>query len=406
MNPTKLLYTCSKTSALTRSVIDNTLRPLFILEKGLDRSLRSTLKDRYEHLYKHLPVNWAQIVIEIVAMSRLFGDQGEVKAYLKHPQVMRLTSRERDFLDIQIKHPWEIVLMRVLESLGHDIFTMEDLLSGESFLLYSPGVGKYEAEGRMSMYLTLRSFNGQCYQTYGPISYFKGLQPLDVLFFAHYLDPTTKNFTDLYAHMQRDPIPFMALLLGAEYPLTMHKSDVLMFCASEIEVADLDLSTFSQAFSIQEQAGVYELGLKRWQKHPHFAIIHYAPEDKKLVASALTKRGYDKLVETLAQLGCELPERPELYATSAGKVLTEEILDVEIEMSPYAGLFNSEVAPETQEELVKINRFLDLLIMAHNAGDDYDTKELAEETGIADETATSVAAHFLKLDAKIKSKKR
>lgn len=121
--------------------------------------------------------------------------------------------------------------MEPLEDLGNDFFEMEDLLSGDTFLLYSPTVSKYETMGQMSMYFTLRSFNGQCYQTYGPITYFRGVQIFDVLFFARQLDSTVETYDELGALMQKDPLPFMTLLMGSEYPAAVHEGS-LLYCAN------------------------------------------------------------------------------------------------------------------------------------------------------------------------------
>lgn len=391
-NFTKLLYTCEKSSGLMRTTIDQTLLPIAMEDRRFHSTFVERIKTEYPSFAEEMPGNWRNALGEQYAVAQLFGSKGLVKDYLEHRRVKQLSARERGFLTEQLQAPWEFVFMRSVDDLGNDFFEMKDLISEETFLLYSPGVSRYEAETSMSMYFALRNYNGLCYQTYGPILYFRGLPIFDVLFFASQLDGTIDDYDKLGERIQEDPLPFMALMLGSEYPTTVHKSDPLVLCRSQIHLPSADLAALERNFLMQEKDGVHELRLKHWNKHPHFAICYYDSAKKIFLASSLTMRGYEKLVDTLASFDIHLPETPETLVTPAGHSLVQKLLGREVATNPYATLFEEKVSPETQAHLDDANRFLALLFSAQNSGEEYDLQELAEEAGITEETAQELSA--------------
>lgn len=401
----KLLYTCEKSSDLIRKTVDHGLLPLAME----DRELRSTFVERvkmeYPKFAEEMPGNWRVAFGEQYAVAQLFGSEGRAKDYIEDRRLRWLSARDRSFLREQLQDPWEFVFMQPVDDLGNDFFVMEDLINEETFLLYSPGVGQYEAEMRMCMYFALITYNGLCYQTYGPIVYFRGLQIFDVLFFANQLDGAIDDYDKLEDRIQEDPLPFMTLILGSEYPITVHKSDPLILCSSQMQLPSADMAALAKNFLIQEKDGVYELRLKHWNKHPHFATCYYDSAKKVFFASALTRRGYDKLCETLADFGIDVPETPDTYVTPIGHSLAQELLGREIDINPYAPLFQEKVSPEVQGQLDDANRFLALLLSAHNSGEEYDLQELAKEAGISEETAQELSALVQQSLAKHRRKK-
>ena len=388
---TKLLYTCEKSSAMTRTTIDQTLLPIAMQDSAFRSIFRDRMKKEYQEFAEKMPGNWRTALGEQYVAARLFGVTAQAKNYLEHQRIQRLSARERDFLKGQLQNPWEFVFMKPVEDLGNDFFEMKDLISEETFLLYSPGISKYEAEMQMSMYFTLRSYNGQCYQTYGPIMYFRSLQIFDVMFFASQLDSAIEDYEELGERIQEDPLPFMALTMGSEFPTTVHKSDVLIVCASQLDLPSADLAGLARAFALQEKDGVHELCLKRWSKHPHFATCYYDSVKEIFLASALTRRGYAKLRDTLIDFDITLPETPDVFVTLAGQSLVETLLGRKLVINPYEELFKEEISPERQAELDDTNRFLRLLLTAHNNDEEYDLQELAKEAGIPYETAQELS---------------
>lgn len=391
----KLTYTCERDSEFTTRLIENLLIPLANNKEKLDGQFFQELQSRYGHLLEDLAPQWIHGLTEQYVAAKLFGPERLLKDYMKEPKIRSRSGREQTFLESKLFNPWRFAFMRTAEDWGDDFFEMHNVLTDETFLLYSPGVGKYEEEGRQSLYFSLLTCNGKCYQTYGPIIPFLGLQPFDLLFFGGQLDDTIVEYSKVEERLQKDPLPFMMLIVASGFPLSYHKDDLMTISLSKLYVDSLDLEHWRDAFKIEEKEGVYQLDLKRWWLHPHFAHCHYAPKDAKFVASAATDRGWEKLVQAVRRLGVELDFDPQVHTTFIGAIATERILGKSGAKSPYASLFVPETTPEEQGDLDKANHFLSLLIPYLNEGRECDLHELAEQAGMAYEDAQMIAEQVM-----------
>lgn len=391
MDVRKILYTCERSSMFSHQMVDNLLVPLLEKETGVGAEFSSRLRREYGHIEEKLPGAWHFGVGEQFIAYKLFGREGLAKGLLNHPQVKKRSNRERDYLKSQLFRPWYYAFIRVLEDLGNDLFTVFDLLSQEELLLYSPGIAQYEAEGSHSMYFTLLSYNGQCHQTYGPIAYFRGIQPGDLLFYARQLGENVPDYGVLQEKIAEDPLPFLVLFIGGNFPLTVKGSDIFTITQSEIKLAQVDPVQWQDSFLIEEAGGVYQFGLKRWRMSPHFCHCYFSLQDQRLIISAGTERGYERLVEELAKLSLEVPQVPEITVTMAGIIVSEDILQREVELNPYERLFVALPSGQEQETLDKANNFMSLLLPYLNSKEPYDLAELAQEAGIGLDEATDLA---------------
>lgn len=391
LNKTKLAYSCQRDSDLIARLVDNLLIPLATRKDWLDRHFLKRMHEEYPDIVAKLPEEWLYGLTEQYVAFRVLGPDRLLRAYLKEPEVQKKSAKEKHFLETRLFTPWRYVFMRIEEDLGDDFFRMKNVLTDDVFLLYSPGVGKYEEEGRMSLYFSLLTFNGECHQTYGPIASFVGLQPIDLRFYARQLNDQIDTFVAVEAELQRDPLPFMMLIAAANFPLTYSKEELLVISLTELEVEFLDLTQWKTFFKIEEKEGVYLLNLKRWWKQPHYAHCHYAPNDKKLVATSTTDRGWEKLVDVVRELGVDLSYEPQVYTTMVGAITTEMILGTQGAKSPYESLFAPKNTGEEGDELEALNHFLSLLIPYLNAREEYDLHELAEEAGISYAEAMLIA---------------
>jgi len=95
---------------------------------------------------------------------------------------------------------------------------MEDVFSDQEFLLYSPGVTKTLEDQSIILWFNLISFNGACWQSFGPIGTYKSFEPDDIFFFATELNPEIADEQELLANLEENPIPYMMLLSGGNYP--------------------------------------------------------------------------------------------------------------------------------------------------------------------------------------------
>jgi hypothetical protein len=80
---------------------------------------------------------------------------------------------------------------------------------------------------------------------------------------------------------------------------------------------------------------IYMLSLKRWHTFPHFAKYFYHSKKNLFIATAMTQRGYDSLIAALNKQGSDYPASPEITATPAMLHIVKQILNVDVEMTPY-----------------------------------------------------------------------
>ncbi|NLJ80296.1 MAG: hypothetical protein GX335_04655, partial [Firmicutes bacterium] len=360
-------------------------------ENRLQRLFIDRVQSEFSAVLGKLDPEWLYGLIAQYTVHKLFGPDRLLKKYLSRPEIKRRSPRERDFLQSQLFSPWRFSFMQVEKDLGSDFFEMRDVLTDEGFLLFSPAVDKYEAEQQVSFYFTLLFFNGQCRQTYGPILAFTGLQPFDLLFYAGQLQEKSAGLMDVEEMTQKDPLPFMMLALAGNFPLTYYKQDLAINHLTELEIDSLNLEAWRDDFKIEEKEGVYQLNLKRWRQHPHFAHIYFAPSDRKFTAFSATERGWDKLVAGIKRQGLDFPCRPDFKATMAGAAAVRRLLDQDPFLSPYAAIFEPEISPEKEQEIEALNHFFELLIPYLNAGEEYDLAELARKAGIDRENAALLA---------------
>jgi hypothetical protein len=387
----RIRYNCEKSNTISRRMVDEFLIPLCGHEEGLDKKLAGMLTD-YRNVIQKMPENWPLWLASQYIAFQLFRKEGLAPKYLNHFQVRRRSDKELDYLKFQIKYPWRFTFCSIEQNPKDNFFEMKDVLTGEDFLLYSPGIAETEKQqGLMSLYFLLIGFNGECWQTYSTLAYFKGIQPFDIRFFAKQLKPDLISMDEIPMLIEEDPLPFMMLWVGAELPLTFYKQDLVVIVSSDFQQEDFNAKKFNQDFIIKQKSSVYMLSLKRWHGFPHFCNCFYDMGKKIFSLSAMTDRGYTKLVEVLNQLGYKFPQEPIIRVTPAMVSMTKEVLGREVELNPYEKLFKEEPAPGTDEGLRKVNGFLTRLMDALNSGANYDLQELAFLSGIELETAREIA---------------
>src|SRR5690554_3023610 len=233
----QMRYICDKTSRISDRFVDQFLLYLCAKEEGLDKKFARKLV-KYKHLIEKMPEGWALWLTSQYIAFQLFRREGLAqKKYINHPKVLKRNAKEIDYLKIQAEHPWRFVFCSVSQFLRDSFYEMTDVITGEKFLLYSPTVAHLEAQKSVSMYFLLIGFNGECWQTYGSVSYLKGLFPFDLLYFAQQLSSDPVSWDEIPMLIEEDPLPFMMLWIGAESPLVFHKKDLIVnnFSAYRVE---------------------------------------------------------------------------------------------------------------------------------------------------------------------------
>lgn len=402
----KIEQKCNSQSELFKNLVDEFLIYYCAEQEGLVRIFASKLS-RFKHVVEQLPETWPSHLMAQYVSFLLFRNNGFAQKYVNRPEIVCRTQNERVTLAVQIANPWRYAFCSVVGNPALHFYDMTDKLTGETFLLYSPGLtGLLQSHGPMQMFFLLIGFNGQCWQTYGPLYYFKGIITTDLLFFAQQLDPKVVSLNQIPELIDRDPIPWTMLYRSGEIPLTFHRNEMILIICSKYTVKNFEPDKYSDAFKIETKYPLYKMYLKRWGRFPHFAVCYYHKKKQRLIVSCNTDRGYEKLIETFRKIAHDLPENPQQRLTVNMLCTAQEILKKHIQLNPYEKAFSKTISVESSDQINKVNKFLHLLTNDYNPNKKIDIDRLASLAEIDKETATYLAEHAMKTFEKSFGRKR
>ena len=274
--------TCEKNSSISKTVIDEFLLYYAAAAYKLDRTMTQSFS-AYRHVTNEFEKEWINRQKAQYLAHKIFKSDGLIRKIITHTELRKLSKSEMDFLELQATQPWRFCFSIIIENPSKDFYNMEDILTGEKFTLYSPGITDIINTQAIPLWFNLIGFNGACWQTYGPIEAFKSFEPDDIFFFATELDGTIETEEDIIQNLEKNPLPYMMLLSGANYPLTVHKQDQMVQAYSDYSVESFDTLMLKESFTSEFSHGVYRFTLKRWGKHPHFAHIYFDEKKKNVM---------------------------------------------------------------------------------------------------------------------------
>lgn len=274
-----ILQVCETNSRISKSVIDDFLLYHAAVKYRLDRTMTEAFAV-YRHVTSELEKEWVNRLKAQYLAHQIFRSGGLIRKMLPHAELKKLGQTEMEFLEHHARQPWRFCFSSIIENPASDFFEMEDILTGEQFLLYSPGTSDYLRERPVSLWFNLISFNGACWQSFGPIGAYRSFEPDDIFFFATERDPRIEAEEDIVRSIDKNPLPYMMLLTGATIPVTVHKQDRMLQVYAEYPGVHVDTTTLKKNFTSEYSHEVYRLTLKRWGGHPHFSQI-YVDEKKK-----------------------------------------------------------------------------------------------------------------------------
>jgi hypothetical protein len=394
----KIKSHCDNSSRILKSVVDDFLLYYVGENEGQIKRIGQEFR-QFREILRKTKEDWIRSLISQLLAFELFKKDGRACRLFNHPLVQKRSQEELEYLKFQIDYPWRFSFCSIENYLLHDFYMMKDVINDERFLLYSPGISEsnIEAGHELPLWFILIGFNGECYQTYGPLAYYKGIQPFDLFFFAKQIQPDILFLNEVQKVIESNPIPFsMLFFAGAEIPVTCHKKDMLVFNKSEFHVENFSLDKYNDDFLIEKKHPIYQLSLKRWHSFPHFAKCFYHAKRNLFIITSMTLRGYDSLISALNKQGNEFPLSPEILATPSMLHIAKKVLNVDVDMSPYEKHFAKTATPAEQKELDKINAFLKSLIPKLNNNEDYDISELAKKAGIEISDAERIAENMIK----------
>jgi len=385
---------CGENSRISETVIDEFL----IYHAAFAYKLESAInKDFSHHMHtiKKFQPDWVNKLKAQIIAHKIFRENGFIKKLINHVELRRLSKEEMDFLDRQTRNPWKFSFSIITGKPAKDFFYMEDVFSGEQYTLFSPSITDTEKSQSTILWFNLISYNGSCWQTYGPIIPYKSFEPDDIFFFATELNPAIENDNNILADIEKDPVPYMMLLSGANYPLVFHKNDQTVQVYSEYDIETINTHKLHDTFISEYNNHVYRLTLKEWGEHPHFATAYFDEEKKILLLSALTDRGFQALVTNLNKYGYNFSDEPMVRVNPSMLTTIKDILKKDIKLNEYDHLFKKDISQASQDEIDKLNAFMAMILPDINAGRTPDIEMLATTAGIDIDTARGLVQNLL-----------
>lgn len=373
---------CKAQRDLSRQVIDEWLIYYAAGKSNLEKQFKKRIQP-YSHAAGELKKSDLNMQISQYIAHSVFKEGGLIKKYLNHSQVRLRTPEELAFLEFQAANPWKFCFSVIVDTPAPDFYTMEDVFTGEQFLLYSPGTGTtIRGRGDMALWFNLIAFNGRCWETFGAIVGYSSFDSDDIFFFATELNPLISSDRELLEDLSQNPVPYMMLITGAAYPRTYHKAEEIVHAIGEFDARNLDLERIKKEFKVEYAQGIYRLTQKKWGEFPYFNTAYYSEEREEIVVSSMTDIGYSKLVAALARTGCDLPKYPNLRTHLTMLTTAESILKRKISLSPYEKYFPETPTQEEGENIQKLNELLSILIPAMNEGETPDLAAAAKKAGV------------------------
>ena len=387
----KMAEYCLRHKKISDKVLDQFLMPFIARKEGMDRKMNAyTLK--YQHVIRKMPKEFFPMAMGEYIMGKTLTPDGLIHKYLNNIQLRSLEKTEREFLEFQADNPWRYCFARIADRKAKDFFILRDAFFEDEFLLFSPGVEAFWTQGRrQDLYFLLTGFNGLCFRTYGNILPFRSFDPDDIYFYGTEVFPEVDSDASLMASVYKDPIPYMMLASGMEFPGTVSGLHKLRHLVAVDEIADVDTGKLKETFSVQWNANIYRISHEDWSGPPHFASAYFNESNGEFSRYAMTEEGFRELTRMLISSGLHIDVKEDYSVGMSMLVTMQEILKKKIILKEYESLFpEKEMNPLSQKELNGINGFMKLLLPYINAGTQPDLEILAKQSGIESETAHSL----------------
>ncbi len=387
-----MLRQCEKSSELTAEFVDRFLVPYAVERENLDAEFLNAAS-RYRDVIRKMPEGWAGYSMTQYACLKLFKRGGLAAKYINHSALKTRSAEEIGFLRFQIDHPWCLSFFGVERLPKALFFELTDVFSGEVFTVYSKGIDSIlQTSGSLSMLLLLIGFNGLCWQTYGTLAYFIGLQPFDIYYFATLLNGGVKHHEDVPAFIEDNPLHFMVLYYRAELPLVISRGHPVIHCKSEVKKIDLDPEKLVGEALVRKVQHIYKITLPGSEDFPHYGACYYHSQKRHLVVTAMTEWAYGKMAELLGENGISVPERPRIFATPVMMSLLKNDLKMKIDYgNPYEKTFaGPEPSDKEKAFLEKLNAVMRDVVEASNAKRPVDAAVLARRHGVEIETVNQL----------------
>jgi hypothetical protein len=381
-----LLDRCSYVNKISTTLIDEFLVYYAVKCDKVDREFETRIS-RFREIEKEMPSNWKGLIKAQYIGQRIFKEGGLIHKYLNSAAIKARNTEEQEYLRTMAAYPWRFSFSEIRANPASDFYEMEDVFTGEVFLLYSPSITRTLSDQPVLLWFNLIGYNGSCWQTYGPVISFQSFSSDDIFFYATELNSAIESDADLLADLDDNPVRYMVLACGSNYPLVVQQDYEVVQVTGEGTYTGFDVQALRKDSLVEYAEGVFKLSHEVWSERPHFAEAYYEEASGKVLLFALTDRGYRELSGLLISHGMEIPTEPDIRLHIPMGIVIKKALKRTLDLNPYSRLFETRTSPESEEQMSKLNRFLALALPYINSGRQPDITALAKEAGVDAELA-------------------
>jgi hypothetical protein len=328
-------------------------------------------------------------------LSLMLTSPKEIKKFFTEQEPL-LTTKAKQVLTFWKEQPGFWLFFAIKELLKDDFLTIEDLLTGETHLLYSKGICdmQRDASSRYRHYLCFILPNGECLQTAGLIRY-NSLSASDLLFYCSLFEKEGSLTEIVKKHYPK----FFLLDEISTIPPTMHKNEPVQFIFQPFTVQEFDLSKLGGVWETETKGKLKDHSLlesdESMQGVPNASLLKSdfpwtsatIFEDTETGELALLTKGltsYNLFSSLLCRSYPELtlPEKPD-YAISMVLLSLLNRMDVTLPWDHFKTLLTAEEEPEDKNAaLSKVNRLLQTYSQSKNEGKTLDLKAFCKKEGM------------------------
>lgn len=191
----------------------------------------------FKHVVEKFDDKSAHMLIAQYIAHRVFKKDGLIHKYLGHSTLKSLAPHKLQFLERYASRAARFSFSIITGNPATDFYEMLDVFSEATYLLFSPGISQTLQEQEVSVWFNLIMYNGHCYQSFGPIAPYRSFDADDIFFFATERMPQIETPLELFEDVEQNPIAYMMLLAGANYPASFHHKNRFVHTSA---VYDLD----------------------------------------------------------------------------------------------------------------------------------------------------------------------
>lgn len=393
------LNKCQRTSGVLESIEEPVLTWAVRREKVLS-SFKSLIRKKREWAEK-LPERWHTLTESQVAAGQVFIHPRRIRKFLRNFRD-ELGAEQVELLQHFMRNPWSYKVLVLEEAYEKEFFRVLDAETRNSLLIYSPAVSEISRSGAR-LYLTLLFHNGECYQTFGPLHYYRGFQPHDLEYFAKLLNPQFYRENGLSATIAFNPTPFLLLDTWTEFPAVAHKDAAVTICSDEVSLEDFDPQRYSEKLDINTKKEIIQCRLQGEDSPLRTGTVYYDKSKKRLFVRATNLDLYRKIRSIVAG-DFLISEDPYWLASFNMYAAAKKILDKDIPVESYVRIFENDQepsSPDEQEHLDRLNSLLAELSRLRGEGLGYSLEELAHKHGIELDTARQAEEFFSKIGSEL-----